>query len=256
LRAEVELANAQPALIRARNGFRVGIEELRQALGYDNRADHNLQRVPEFVGDLTVTPVAYEIVSALTTARSQRPELQRLDRVERAREAGVEIARSDYRPDLSFVGGYQLRKNNFSDRFRDSVDGWTVGLESNWAVWDGRRTAGRVMQARSQLEQARLQTAEAFLAVDVEVRRALSTLQEATELASAAGRVVEQAEEALRLANARYTAGSATQLDVLTARVALTQARDNQLQANYSYNVAVANVRRAVGQTDVLVPTS
>jgi outer membrane protein len=253
LRAEVELANAQPPLIRARNGFRVAVEELRLLLGYDNRSDHNLQRVPEFVGDLNITPISYEIASALRTAREARPELQRLARVEEARQAGVEIARSGYRPDLALVAGYQLRKHNFSDRFRESLDGWSVGLQSNWAIWDGRSTTGRVIQARSQLEQSRLQLAEATLGVDVEVRRALSSLQEAAELAGAAGRVVEQAEEALRLADARYRAGTATQLDVLTARVALTQARDNQLQANYSHNVAVAALRRALGQSDALV---
>ncbi len=253
LRAEVELANAQPPLIRARNGFRVAIEELRQLLGYDNRNDHNLQRVPEFDGDLAVQPVSYEIGAALRAARESRPELQRLQRLEQAREAGLDIARSAYKPDLSLVGGYMLRKNNFSDRFRDSVDGWTVGVESNWAIWDGGSTRGRVAQARSQLEQARLLQAEAALAVDVEVRRALSSLQEASELVGSAGRVVEQAEEALRLANARYRAGTATQLDVLTAQVSLTDARDNQLQANYSYNVAVSALRRAMGQTDVIV---
>ncbi len=82
------------------------------------------------------------------------------------------------------------------------------------------------------------------------MRSALSSLQEAAELAEAAVKVVGQAEESLRLANARYSAGSATQLDVLQAQVALTQARDNQLQANYSYNVALANLRRALGEPD------
>lgn len=255
LRAEVELANAQPALIRARNGFRVSIEELRQLIGYDNRDEQNVNRVPEFIGELTVEPVSYDVAEALRTARDFRPELQRLERVEEAREAGVDIARSAYKPDLSLVAGYQLRKHNFSDRFGDSLDGWTVGVESNWDIWDGGSTRGRVIQARSQLQQSRLQRAEAMLVVDVEVRRALSSLQEATELAAAAGRTVEQADEALRLANARYSAGSATQLDVLAAQVALTQARDNQLEASYSYNTAVATVRRALGQSDALVAT-
>jgi outer membrane protein len=41
---------------------------------------------------------------------------------------------------------------------------------------------------------------------------------------------------------------------VLSARVALTQARTNQLEANYSYNVAVAVVRRAIGEPDTYAP--
>lgn len=253
LRAEVERANAQPPLIRVRNAFRVAIEELRLLLGYDNRAESNEQRVPRFSGDLLVEPVSYDIGSVLRTARANRPELRRLEAIEAAREAGVKIARSEHRPDLSFIAGYQWRKNTFSDRFSDSLDGWTVGLESNWDIWNGGTTTGRVIQARSRLEQARLLRSETLLAVDVEVRRALSSLQEATELVAAAGRVVEQAEESLRLANERYGAGTATQLDVLTARVSLTQARENQLQANYSHNVAVAMLRRAIGESDAMV---
>ena len=87
------------------------------------------------------------------------------------------------------------------------------------------------------------------------MRSALSSLQEATELAEAAQKVVTQAEESLRLANARYNAGTATQLDVLQAQVALTQSRTNQLEANYSYNVAVASVRKAIGQADTYSET-
>ena len=147
----------------------------------------------------------------------------------------------------------EVRKDGRSTHFRDSLDGWNVGLQSSWAIFDGRATTGRVRQARSQLEQARLSVAEQRLAIEVEVRRALSSLQEALELAEAAQKVVTQAEEALRLANARYSAGTATQLDVLSAQVALTQARDNQLQANYSYNVALATMRTAIGQVDPFV---
>lgn len=91
------------------------------------------------------------------------------------------------------------------------------------------------------------------LAVEVEVRRALADLDGATELTSAAVQVVGQAEEAVRLADARYGAGTTTQLDVLAAQVALTSARNNLVQANYAYNIASANMRRAIGQSDVLI---
>jgi outer membrane protein TolC len=252
LRAEVEVANAQPALIRTRNAYRNAIESLRQALGYQG-SEADLVRVPDFTGDLAVVPAAFTLVEALRTAREARPELRQLRIFVEAREAGVAIARAGFLPNVALVGGYQVRKSGFSDRFSDSLDGWTLGVQSNWAIFDGRATAGRVAQARSQVEQARLEAADFALGVEVEVRRAFSSWQEASELVGAAGKSVAQAEEALRLADARYGAGSATQLDQLQARTALTQARDNQLQANYSYNVAVAQLRRAMGLGDVLV---
>jgi outer membrane protein TolC len=253
LRAEVALANAQPGLIRARNGYRIAIDELRQALGYSNSRTESVRKLPEFVGALEFQPVSYDLQEAILQARANRPEIKRLEKLELAREAAIKVAKADYQPDLAVVGGYEFRKNNFSSRFGESLDGWTIGLQSNWAVFDGRATAGRVAQARSRFNQAKLLTSESTLAVEIEVRRAHSSLQEAAELAESATKVVAQAEESLRLADARYAAGTATQLDVLEARVALTESRNNQLQANYSHNVAVAAMRTAVGTADPFI---
>ena len=136
-----------------------------------------------------------------------------------------------------------------SDRVADSKDGWRVGIQSSWAIFDGRATEGRVIQARSQVRQVEIQLADQRVAVELEVRRAVSSLQEALELTESARKVVDQAEEALRLADARYNAGSATQLDVLQTRVALTQARTNQHEANYSYLIAESALRKAMGET-------
>ncbi len=250
LRAEVALANAQPALITSRNDYRLAIEELRQALGFVTATEPNVTKVPDFVGTLEFFPVAYELRPALASARGKRPDLQRLYKLQAAAEQGVLARRAGYRPNLSLFGGYNWIKAPATESFSRAHDGVTVGIQSSWAVFDGRATSGRVAQAKSLLEQVKLSVAEAELTVDVDVRRAISTLQEANELAGASKKVIEQAEEAVRLANARFGAGTATQLDVLTAETELTTARLNQLQAYYSYNVAVANVRRAMGVTD------
>jgi outer membrane protein TolC len=127
-------------------------------------------------------------------------------------------------------------------------------VQGSWAIFDGKLTDGRVAQAKSQLEQTRLARAEQTLAVEVEVRRALSSLQEATELVDAAKQVVRQAEEALRLATVRNSAGTATQLDVLSTQVALTQARNNRLSADYRQAVALATLRTALGEADAYTP--
>jgi len=248
LRAEVELANARPALIRARNQERNALETLRQALGLAAPGGQ-----VELTGELVYTPAAHDLAASLAAARERRPELRQLASLVEAREAGVRNARAGGRPEVAVVGGYEWRKNNFSERVADSLDGWSLGVQSSWAIFDGRATAGRVQQARSQLAQVRLQAEELEFAIEVEVRRALSALQEAAELAEAAGLTVTQAEEAMRLADARYAAGSATQLDLLQVRVALTQARDNQLQANYLHNIASANLRRSIGAPDVAI---
>jgi outer membrane protein len=254
LRAEVAVANAKAPLITARNDYRLAIESLRQALGFTTNTPESLRKVPTFLGSLEFTPQNFDLQAAFEAARANRPDLERIAKLADSRAEAITTARSTRYPNVSAFAGWTLRKGT-TDSFGDSNNGWLVGVQSQWDIFDGRATAGRVAQAKSLLEQTKLTLSEAQLAVDVEVRRAHSQWQQATELAEASQRVVEQATEAVRLANARYNAGTGTQLDVLAAQVELTTARTNQIQAFYSYNVAVAALRKAMGLADEFVTT-
>ncbi len=252
LRAEVAVANAQVPLITARNDWRLAIEALRQALGFTTNTPESLRKVPDFVGTLDFTPMQFDLQASFDAARAHRPDLERLAKLADARTEGVTAAKSGYQPSVSAFGGWALRKGP-TDSFGDSNNGWLIGVQSQWNIFDGRATAGKVAQAKSALEQTKLSLAEAQLTVEIEVRRAHSQWQQASELAEAAVKVVEQASEAVRLATARYDAGTSTQLDLLAAQVELTTARTNQILAFYGYNVAVAALRKAMGQPDELV---
>lgn len=254
LRAEVAVANAKFPLITARNDFRLAVESLRQSLGFTTNLPDQIDKLPVFLGTLEFSPTTFDLVAALEASRAKRPELQRLAKLAASREQTITVAGANALPQVSAFGGWELRKGT-GNAFRESHDGWRIGVQSQWNIFDGRATAGRVAQARSVLEQTKLSLAEFQLAADVEVRRAFSQWQQAVELADASKKVVAQAEEAVRLATARYNAGTATQLDVLSAQVDLTTARTNQLQAYYTYNVAVASVRKSMGQPDEFVTT-
>jgi outer membrane protein len=84
--------------------------------------------------------------------------------------------------------------------------------------------------------------------VELEVRTAYSNFMEAREVLETEKKVVEQGEEALRLARARNEAGTGTQLDVLSAQTALTDARTTQIQALHDYEAARARLERAIGE--------
>jgi outer membrane protein TolC len=250
------VANGRPPLIRARNDFRIAIEEMRQVLGFATVSSDNVTKIPEFLGELSYEPTSIELPAAIESARANRPELQQLFKLEKAADKTVSAARGTYWPSLGANAGYEVMKSSADNDLYRTRDGWSVGVQGNWAVFDGRATAGRVAQARSALSQTQLTTAEQQLAIDVEVRRAHSTLQEAVELVTASKAVVEQAEESVRLAKARFDAGTATQLDVLQAQVALTEARTNEVEALYNHTVALASLRKAMGVADSYAPVS
>jgi len=120
----------------------------------------------------------------LDAARANRPDLVRLARLADSREEAVTSAKSGGLPTVSAYGGWALRKGP-TNSFGDSSNGWLLGVQSDWAIFDGRATQGRVAQARSALTQTQLALAEARLAVEVEVTRAHSQWQQASELAEA-----------------------------------------------------------------------
>ena len=250
LRAEVDLANARPDLIRARSDFRLSVEELRTVLGFSKSKSGGVEKIPDLLGKLEYTANHYDLERSLVQAISFRPELRRLELVAQAREEGIKIARSDGRPEIAALAAYQLNKSSFSNSIDDGLHGWIAGVEVSVPVFDGRRTKGRVIQAKSQADQAKLEFDHARLLVEVEVRRALSDVREAQELADASVFVVNQAEEALKMADARYDARDASQLDLIQARVALTEAKLNQVEAYFRYNLAEAQARRAIGIAD------
>ncbi len=257
LRAEVALANGRPPLITARNDLRIAIEELRELLGFDARGESDLEKVPEFVGELRFGDEQFALAEVLEAARRDRPELQAIAKGINVAQFGVTVARAGYLPQVGVSAGWQIVGNRarfHSMTGHSNYDGWFVGAQSSWAVFDGRATAGRVRSAKSQLNQARLSLQQQELAIDVDVRRAFASWQEAVELVSASTRVVEQATEALRLSRARFDVGAATQLDVLQAQVALTEAGNNKVQSLYAYNAALAQLRLAIGARESALP--
>ena len=57
------LANAQPALISARNSYRIAIEQLRQSVGAPG-----MSPFPEVVGDLNVVTATFDPDAAIASA--------------------------------------------------------------------------------------------------------------------------------------------------------------------------------------------
>lgn len=249
LRAEVALANARPALIEARSALDIALAQLKLYIGLDATAP-----LPGVEGSLEAVGYEVDEPQALRTALELRPELEALRQRIEASKQFVDVASAGRRPTVEAFGSYNAVEDASGQS--DYRDGWRVGLRGSWAIFDGGQTKGQKLQALARQRQTELALAQTRTAVSVEVTQAIRTLREADELLEAARRSVEQATEGLRLAEARYQSGVATQLDVLDAQVALTEARTNVLQANYRNNTAVSRLRRATGTADPMLTAS
>lgn len=247
LRAEVELANARPRVSRARNAYRIAKNHLVNLLGYRVPGDVWEDIPLQLGGTLDAPRFTLGVPEALARALEHRPELVAARLAEHLRREDVLSARAGYLPRLQGYAGYGARKSSFSSELDDTVHGWEVGVQATWNIFDGALTRGKVTEAQARLEKARLETEDLARRIELEVRTAYSGLIEAWEVLESQKKVVEQAEEALRLARARADAGTGTQLDVLSAQTALTEARTTDVRARRDYAVALARLERAIG---------
>jgi outer membrane protein len=247
LRAEVELANARPKLIRARNAYRISKNTLVNQLGF-NVPKEALEDIPLMLsGKLVAEPYKINLPQAVALALERRTELEALRKTQALRKEDILNAKAPYKPSVQAFGGYDAHNSILSTDLGDTKYGWITGVQFTWSLFDGWRTKGRVVEANALYERAGVELDDASRRIELEVRTAFSNFIEADEVIKSQEKVLEEAEEALRLSRARSEAGTGTQLDVLSAQTALTEARTTQILALRDYSVALARLERAIG---------
>jgi len=248
LRAEVELSNTRPKLIRARNDNRIARNNLVNLLGCHLPPDVSEDIPLQLTGTLDAEPYQIELPAAIAQALEKRTELAALRKAEQLRREGIVNAQSGYKPSVQVFAGYGWRNSQFQEDIGNDLGGWNAGAQMSWNIFDGQLTKGKVQEARALHEKSKTEVDDTGRRVELEVRTAYSYFIEAREVLDSQKKVQEEAEESLRLARSRFDAGTGTQLDVLNAQTALTEARTTQVQALHDYAVARARLERAIGQ--------
>lgn len=247
LRAEVSVANERPNLIRARNDYRIAKNNLCNLLGYNLPRDI-WEDIPLTLTDtLEARPYSVNLPDAIQQALARRTELVALRKGEELQKLNITAAKSGYKPSVQVFAGYNWMNSSFSTRIDDEIHGWNAGAQMSWNIFDGLLTRGKVIEARAQHDKSMTELADRTRDIELEVRTAYSQFIEAKEVLESQQKVQEQAEEALREAGARASAGTGTQLDVLDAENSLTQARTTLSQALHDYVAARAKLERAIG---------
>src|SRR5581483_3859284 len=227
----------RPNLIRAKNDYRIAKNNLSNLLGYNLPRDI-FEDVPlQLTDTLDDAPYEINLPDAIRQALSQRSELEASRENETLQKLSVVNARSGYQPTISAFAGYNWNNSQFVDPndLGYTLHGWNFGGELSWNIFDGLLTHGKVVQAKAQFEKSKTDLADESRQIELQVRTAYSQFIEAKEVLQSQEKVQQQA-------------GTGTQLDVLDAETALTQARTTQVQALHDYDVARANLQRAIGQ--------
>jgi outer membrane protein len=239
-KAEVDLANANVNLIKARNTMQVAQVQLENAIGIEPPHPYGVREpllYPTFEASMD---------SAKSEALHRRPELAAARARVEGNRALARAAWSQHLPTLSAVGTWTW--NGFQPA--PLYPRWNAGLQLSLPLFLGFSVNAQVQQADATADAAQAALDTQIQAVMLDVEQAYLGLKEASERRVATAKLVEQAEQNFILADRQYAAGVGTPLDVTDAQVSRSNAQITDIQALYDYITSLVKLRRAMGITN------
>jgi outer membrane protein TolC len=238
LAVQVALADARQNELRAANAAEVA------AAAYNRRLGAPLDRPVELSDSLALpAELSQDLPALVEQAQSRRTELVAFDAQAEAYGQLARTERSRVLPQVALSGGYQYLENQFLD---DETVGM-AGIGVQWAMFDGgqsRKRAAALDRNRRATEQQR---ADASSQIELQVRQAYLGIHESRQRVEVTAQAAEQADENLRIARERYTAGLGTQTQLLQAETLRVQALRNRDDATLDAGLAQLRLARAVG---------
>jgi len=241
LKAEVELAHSEDALILAENGLKAAWSGLNRLLERSLETEVVLEDVPFkiFSGD---TSLEYYYAQAQKNRPERRVAATKVGQAEKEQM----VAGSGYFPQISL----QLVRQEFQeDAFQSD---WSRNDQAlfvvSYDIWNWGRIRDRVRNSKSRFNLAQLGLLDLERSISLEVKNAYLSVQSAKARIETAQKAVSQAGEVLRIQSIRFKEGMATNTEVLDADFALAQAKTDHYNASYDYLSAEAVLERSVGQ--------
>ena len=189
-------------------------------------------------------PPAGSLADFIERARENRADLKLAALSVELAGAGIDQAKSNRLPMVVAQGVLEADRARFVDQ---GGGNWLAGAAMRWDLWRGGETRAQLDAARSAELRASALRRRALSGVELEVRKAWTDFDSATERLKVAAAAVAQSEESLRIVRDRYEAGLETVTELLRSQTALTGAKFRRLGALYDQRVALAALDHAAG---------
>lgn len=241
LRAELSLAQAQQTEISIQTGVLQAEGALATLLGFSIN-DH-INPTEKYSDAITLPTISLE--QAVDTALKSRPELAQLDSQVGMMGALKDASKSALYPQVNLTASAQYFTGS---AFQEGVDVFaTLGV--NWVVMDWGLAKDQIATAESNVAQVKANKDRLIQGIVIDVRSKYLGILSAKASLDLAEKSIESAEENQRITTARFDAKSATTTDLLDAQVLLTRAKISVVTARYDYYIALAGLKKSMGET-------
>ena len=148
----------------------------------------------------------------------RRPDVAETERQVAVANAEIGVAHAAFYPTISLSGGGGTQSSSISKLLDGPSGVWSLGLSLLEPIVAGGRNRARLDQAKAAYDETVANYRETTLVAFQQVEDALSGLNTLATASDSQGHAVSGAQRSLNLANARYTGGLVTYLDVITAQ--------------------------------------
>lgn len=239
-RAKVQLSNEKQHLLAAQNGRTKAYLQLLRVMGL------NLATELELTDKLSYEPTeAITVEQAQAEALKNRPDIKAQAEHEAAARLSANAVKFERLPNLVAYADYGTTGTNGD--IVSLLPTRDYGVALRVPIFDGGRRDARRAESASQFRQERVRTNDLHEQIELDIRTALDSLHSAEEQLKVAEEGLTLSDSELTQARRRYEAGFATNIEVTDAQTRLERARDNRIDALFSYNVARIDLGRAMG---------
>ena len=246
LQAEVDVRQAESTLLQAENSRDTSLAQLNTLIGLPAAS-----RV-DYAGKLVYVPFRRSLEQCLEAAYRLRPDLHMAAlAVDIAGKSQKEV-QAGYYPQVEAYWNMTQTGNTptlqESGQYGSRAQTWEVGARATWEVFQWGTTYYADKQAGHLVTKMRYAQEDLKLNVGYEVKSRLLAVREAAKRIKVTETAVAQAQEAYKVAKARYREQVGTNFDVLDASAKLTVAEADLTGARADYLAALSQLYVSMGE--------
>lgn len=246
LRVEVMVANNEVGLMKADNALVLAKDAFNNILGRDLETPVALSE-KELVAEI-ITPKTNK--ECLSIAFDNKADWKIFNLNKQINAKMKDAAYSGYFPSLALIGTTSDNRTEYTknDFLNTDINTNTIVASAQWTLFDGLAREGRIKEANANL--AALEASEESLrnGIVLEVKDACLNLESAVKMIKSAKKAVDLARENYRISKERYRTGTGSNLEMIDAETAFTEAQTNLYQAQFDYQIYKAKVNQAIGK--------
>lgn len=240
--ANVDLSQAQLLLIQAQNNLQASYADLTRAMGFADQRTYNLME------EAQSPPPPMDLPTLIQQAIRNRPDFISQQFEVNSAESFATAERDLWFPTVSVAGAAGLipfhttvNANGLNDQYA------AAGFNVNIPIFNGHAFGAQRNEAQSRAlaQQQNLRDLQDRIVRDV--NKAWLDANSGYQRLSVVQQLVDQATQALNLAQARYQLGLSSIVELTQAQLNLTQAQIEQVNATYDYQAQLSALNYQIG---------